>query len=122
METRIAYCSACDKDVHVVVTDEPSQDGHANLWDSEVVCLEIGHKCTGHLCPVGAASPVVMAARLVRNGLQTKLHPVVTLDCPSCGTPTSFVVLNAAAATCCECGHTVEPAGRSLDPEHPYQQ
>ena len=119
MEHRTAYCSACDKDVHVVVTDEPSQDGHANLWDAEIVCLELGHRCTGTLCPVGATSPVVMAARLVRNGLQSKLHPIVNMDCPTCDASTSFVVLSAEAATCSECGTTVEPAGKRLDPEHP---
>jgi len=108
METRIAYCSACDQDVHIVVTDEPSQDGHANLHDSEIVCLEIGHKCTGHLCPVGATSPVVMAARLVRNGLQSRLHPVVTLDCPTCGVPASFVVLDPLKVSCSECGTTLD--------------
>jgi len=35
-----------------LVTDQPSQDGHANLHDSEIVCLEIGEACTGHLLAV----------------------------------------------------------------------
>jgi hypothetical protein len=66
MKTLTAFCSACDRDVRLVITDEPSQDGHANLVDSEVVCLEIGASCTGSLCPIGAVSPAVMAARLAR--------------------------------------------------------
>ena len=52
MQPQLAYCSACDKDVQIVVTDQPSQDGHANLHDSEIVCLEIGEACTGHLLAV----------------------------------------------------------------------
>ena len=112
METRIAYCSARDQDVRIVITDEPSQDGHANLHDSEIVCLEIGHQCSGNLCPVGATAPVVMAARLVRNGLQSKLHPVVTTECSTCGKPTSFVVLDEFKATCSECGTTVDHGPR----------
>ena len=112
MKNQSAYCSACDRDVQIVITDEPSQDGHANLHDSEIVCLEIGHQCTGNLCPVGATAPVVMAARLVRNGLQSKLHPIVTMDCSTCGVPRSFVVLDEFKATCSECGTTVDHAPR----------
>ena len=112
METRIAYCSACDQDVRIVITDEPSQDGHANLHDSEIVCLEIGHQCTGALCPVGATAPVVMAARLVRNGLQSKLHPIVTMACSTCGEPRSFVILDEFKATCSDCGTTIDRAAR----------
>lgn len=107
MQTHIAYCSACDKDVRIVVTDEPSQDGHANLHDAEIVCLEIGHHCTGGMCPVGATSPTVMAARLVRNGLQTRMHPIITLDCAQCGGPTSFVVIDRERATCTQCSTTI---------------
>ena len=64
------------KTFNIVVTDQPSQDGQANVHDSEIVCLEIGDTCTGSLCPIGATSPTVMAARLVRNGLQTIVQPV----------------------------------------------
>jgi len=106
MQNRIAYCSACDRDVHIVITDQPSADGQANLYDAEVVCLEIGHQCTGGLCPVGATTPTVMAARLVRNGLETQMNPIVPLDCPSCGESTSFLVLDALRATCTQCGST----------------
>ena len=110
MQTRTVFCSACDKDVRVVVTDEPSQDGHANLHDSEVVCLEIGHHCTGGLCPVGATSPTVMAARLVRNGLQTRMHPVFQRVCPECDQPREFVVIDRTHAVCSVCGGVSETA------------
>jgi hypothetical protein len=104
MKSQSAYCSACDKDVQIVVTDEPSQDGHANLHDSEIVCLEIGEACTGHLCPIGATSPSVMAARLVRNGLQTVIQPVMTARCPDCERITSHVIVEPTRAMCVECG------------------
>jgi len=104
MQPQLAYCSACDKDVQIVVTDQPSQDGHANLHDSEIVCLEIGEACTGHLCPIGATSPTVMAARLVRNGLQTIVQPKITARCPDCGSITSHVIIEPTRATCLECG------------------
>ena len=104
MQSHIEYCSACDRDVRIVVTDEPSRDGHANLHDSEVVCLEIGHRCTGGMCPIGAAPPTVMAARLVRNELYSRNRPVVTGECPSCNGPTTSVVIDPTQAVCTVCG------------------
>ena len=106
MKSQTAYCSACDKDVRIVITDEPSQDGQANLRDSEVVCLEIGESCTGNLCPIGATPPSVMAARLIRNGLNSILQPLVTARCSGCGHVTSHVLLVGKLATCDECGTT----------------
>ena len=106
MEQQVAYCSACDKDVRVVVTDQPSHDGHANLHDAEVVCLEIGDACTGGLCPIGATSPTVMAARLVRNGLQTIMQPVFQASCAMCGGTTTHVIVERTHAICEDCGTT----------------
>lgn len=108
MQARTVFCSACDQDVKIMVTDVPSQDGHANLHDAEVVCLEIGHHCTGSLCPVGATSPTVMAARLVRTGLQTKLHPIVKRECLDCGMEREFIVIDKAHAVCSVCGGVIE--------------
>ena len=104
MQTQTAFCSACDKDVRIVITDEPSQDGHANLHESEVVCLEIGDHCTGSMCPIGAASPTIMAARLVRNGLQTVMQPMLIAPCPGCARETRHIVASRGEATCLECG------------------
>jgi hypothetical protein len=106
MQEQVAYCAACDKDVHIVVTDDPSHDGHANLHDSEVVCLEIGESCTGGLCPIGATSPTVMAARLVRNGLQTIMQPVFQATCPSCACVSTHVIVERHHAICEACGTT----------------
>jgi hypothetical protein len=71
MKMQLAYCSACDREVRIAFTDMPTFEGQANLPDPEVICLEIGHACTGSLCPVAAQPPAVMAARLVRNGFGT---------------------------------------------------
>ncbi len=114
MKSQTAYCSACDKDVQIVVTDEPSADGHANLHDSEIVCLEIGDNCTGSMCPIGAAPASVMAARLVRNGLQTVMQPVVQARCPGCATITAHVIAERSHATCTVCGATTARSGLVL--------
>jgi hypothetical protein len=108
METHKVFCSACDREVTVTITDAPSQDGHANLYDSEVVCLEIGERCTGILCPVGATAPAVMAARLVHTGLQTPTQLVVPFDCARCFRVTNHVLIDRRFATCGECGATSE--------------
>jgi hypothetical protein len=108
MKTKTVYCSACDRDVSVVITDDPSQDGHANLHDSELVCLEIGHECTGNLCPVGATPPTVMAARLVRNGLLSAMESGIMVRCAACGTVAAHMIVDRVYMTCTECGATSE--------------
>ena len=107
MKTINAYCSACDHDVRIVITDEPTQDAPSPIHDCEVVCLEIGEHCSGALCPLGAVPPVIMAARLVRNGLQTTMQPIVTAPCPGCHTSTDFVIISREFGICSQCGSTV---------------
>jgi hypothetical protein len=106
MKTIAAYCSACDQDVRLVLTDEPVQDGPSPIHDCEVVCLEIGERCSGALCPLGAVPPVVMAARLVRNGLRTEMQPIVKALCPACGDSTDFVIVSRDTCICSQCGTT----------------
>lgn len=106
MKSINAYCSACDHEVRLVLTDEPIQDDPSPIHDREVVCLEIGEHCSGALCPLGAVPPVVMAARLVRNGLQTTMQPIVKADCPACDRLTEFVIVNREHCICSECGTT----------------
>ncbi len=107
MKIQIAYCSACDHDVRIALPDEPVFDGHANLLDPEIVCLEIGESCTGHMCPIGAAPPSVMKARLVRSGAKLQMQPIVRAFCESCNGDSDFVVIDKEYATCPSCGHTV---------------
>ena len=106
METQLAYCSACDQNVRIVVTDPPTHDGQANLHDVEVVCLEIGSQCTGALCPIGATSPTAMMARLVKSGLGVTIQPIITAQCGGCDRRTDHVVVDPKYATCGECGTT----------------
>jgi hypothetical protein len=106
MKTVNAYCSACDQSVRLVLTDGPLQDDPSPIHDREVVCLEIGEHCSGALCPVGAVAPIVMAARLVRNGLQTEMQPIVKSTCPACDKRTDLVVVSRDYWICSECGST----------------
>ena len=106
MKTINAYCSACDQEVRLVLTDEPIQDDPSPIHDREVVCLEIGEHCSGALCPVGAVPPAVMAARLVRNGLQTQMQPIVKAQCPGCDTSTDMVITSRDYCICSQCGTT----------------
>ena len=107
MKTQIAYCSACDRDVHVIITGTSQQDAQAPLADAEIVCLDIGERCTGNLCPVGAVSATAMMVRRVRNGIRSVLQPIVKAECETCGRVTDYVIVSAAYATCAECGSTV---------------
>jgi hypothetical protein len=117
MKQQTAYCSACDRDVQVVFTDEAARDAQAPITDAECICLEMGVKCTGAMCPVGAQPPAVMAARLARSGLAPRFAPVQPLPCARCGRPTSHTILDHLHATCTVCGLTVEgriPSGESV--------
>ncbi len=106
MKTVDAYCSACDHNVRLVLTDEACEDYPSPIHDAEVVCLEIGEHCSGALCPVGAVPPMVMAARLVRNGLQTQMQPIIKGQCPNCDDSTDFIVVSAEYCICSRCGTT----------------
>lgn len=60
MERRTAFCSACDRNVPVLV-DAPRWDGRRpSIHDVEeaVVCLDYGVRCTGALCPMFRTAPV----------------------------------------------------------------
>jgi hypothetical protein len=106
MKTIDAYCSACDQNVRVVLTDMPVQDGSSPIHDCEVVCLEIGERCSGALCPLGAVPPLVMAARLVRNGLHNEVQPIVKGRCDACEIVGDFVIVSKKYAICAQCGTT----------------
>ena len=104
MKSAQLFCSACDRQVRVMITDAPLHDGQATLHDEEVVCLEIGDRCTGSLCPLGAVAPNAMVARIVRNGLSTEGLQTVQASCPSCGTEAELVLYGGGRAACTVCG------------------
>ena len=110
MGTQIAYCSACERDVRIILSDSPVHDAQAPVADQEVVCLDVGERCTGALCPIGLVSPTAMKVRRVRRGVLSVLQPIVKAECERCGRVTDYCIVSPEYATCAECGATV---GRS---------
>lgn len=104
MKSQQVFCSACDREVRVMITDELPNEGQATLHDEELVCLDIGSKCTGSLCPIGATAPDAMVARILRNGLPLAGLRTVRAACPSCGLDTEMVLYREGRATCSTCG------------------
>ncbi len=53
METRMAYCAACERPVRVMVKKEaPAWPSPEEPDPSDVICLEHGETCTGAMCPI----------------------------------------------------------------------
>lgn len=116
MKSHRLFCNACDREVRVMITDAPPLDGQATLHDEEVVCLEIGEKCTGNLCPLGAVEPNAMVARIVRNGLPLDGLRTLVAECPTCSRMTEMVLYGGGRAACTECG---SPARWRVDHAEP---
>ena len=104
MKSHRMFCSACDREVRVLITEAPLYDGHAPLHPDELICLEIGTRCTGNLCPLGAAEPNEMVHRLLRNGVPLDSLNTVTARCPQCGDETEMVLYGSGRASCTVCG------------------
>ncbi len=104
MKSQQIYCGACDRQVRVMITDNPTEESQAPVHDMEVVCLEIGDKCTGQMCPIGAAAPDAMLGRIIRNGLPTDGLRTVVAVCPSCGLQGDMVLYGEGHAACTACG------------------
>ncbi len=62
MSVRTVYCSACDRNVALMV--EP--DGQVRRMTTDCVCLDYGEKCTGEMCPILAIPPEEVRANLAR--------------------------------------------------------
>jgi ribosomal protein S27AE len=116
MESHRVFCSACDRDVTIMLTDAPLFDGPITLHDEEVICLEIGDKCTGNLCPLGAVEPNAMVGRIIRNGLPTDNLRTLRSACPACSRETEMVLYGDGRAACTECG---SPARWTVDHAEP---
>lgn len=53
MRIHKAYCSACDREVEVMVPDELPEGALPSAQDpTACICLEYGASCTGSLCPL----------------------------------------------------------------------
>ena len=106
MKSQKIFCGACDREVRVMITDAPAHDGQAPILDEEIVCLEIGDRCTGNVGPLGATEPTAMVARLVRNGLPLDNLRTARAHCLSCDGETEMVLYGNGRAACSVCGST----------------
>ena len=53
METRRAFCSACDRNVPVMLLPREEKSAGPSLYDpGMLVCLDYGVRCTGSMCPL----------------------------------------------------------------------
>ncbi len=53
MRTQKAFCSACDRQVEVVVPGDLPEGALPSAHDpAKCICLEFGESCTGSLCPL----------------------------------------------------------------------
>ena len=66
MDKHWAYCSACDRQVEVTVDPAGGVDPATGEVAEALVCLEVGHTCTGALCPISDATPEEMSKALDR--------------------------------------------------------
>lgn len=74
MEVRTAYCSACDRNVKVVVKPEAATGSGPRPFDpSDLACLEYGEMCTGDMCPLFDVPTDQMRENL--NRLQEQSEP-----------------------------------------------
>lgn len=106
MRNETMYCAACEHEVRVLITDPPSAEGQASLHDSELVCLDIGERCAGNLCPIGASAPDEMVRRLMHTGLPLENLRTVRGVCPTCEMEADMALHSGGKATCTACGTT----------------
>ena len=107
VNTHKVYCSACDREVTVMLGDAPSvSGGQAPIGDVDVVCLEIGERCTGALCPVCAVSAEAMDVRLAKSGALPDQHGTVRAVCEGCQRENDLMLTRGGYVTCPECGAT----------------
>ena len=99
-------CPTRQQEVRLLVTDDPVYDGQASIVDSELLCLEIGERCTSATCPVCGESPAAMDAHLAKGGLGPPGRARVVGRCGGCERTTELVLSVGGYATCAECGTT----------------
>lgn len=104
MKSRTAYCSACDQDVRVAVTDAPLHEGHAPLNDAQIVCLDFGSRCTGSMCPMFGMPRTLMGVRLAQSGLRPEAFKTVAAPCPECMSIVELQMIDPEYAYCPNCG------------------
>jgi hypothetical protein len=63
------YCRACQHNVRVAYTPMPTHEGHANLHDPELVCLDANDSHCQGVCPITNMPHTVMDVRLGESGM-----------------------------------------------------
>jgi DNA-directed RNA polymerase subunit RPC12/RpoP len=104
MLSQTAYCSACDQDVRVVITDAPVHSDQAPVDVGEVVCLDFGTRCTGALCPMFGLPRMLMGVRLARSGLRPEAFRTVRAPCQECGMHVDLQLIDPHHVHCPACG------------------
>lgn len=104
MQSQTAYCSACDQDVRVVITDAPAHEGQAPLADAQVVCLDFGARCTGSMCPMFGMPRILMGVRLAQSGLRPDAFATVSAPCPACDARVDLQMIDDQYVFCPSCG------------------
>ncbi|HEX6308984.1 MAG TPA: hypothetical protein VFZ69_12395 [Longimicrobiales bacterium] len=104
METHLAYCSACDHDVRVAITDPPVYADQATLAEPQIVCLDFASRCSGAICPMFGLPRILMGVRLAQSGLRPEAFTTVSAPCPACDTVVDLQLIDDAFAYCPNCG------------------
>lgn len=65
MEKHLIYCSACDREVEVLLRDGVRAAGATGKLEG-AVCMDIGELCTGTSCPICASAPAQIRSELAQ--------------------------------------------------------
>lgn len=118
MRTKRAYCSARDQEVTIAWPDAPLHPGQAMAADApDPVCLELGDRCTGEMCPTFRLPRVELAVRLARAGLAgpDSLRSRAA-ECVGCGRLVELKIVSPGYGWCPDC-QTVQPLAVSAEEE-----
>jgi hypothetical protein len=63
-----AYCSGCDREVTIGLLPAYEVVPGAPIDPAAVVCYDLGHACTGELCPLVGVETSAMRDRLAQAG------------------------------------------------------
>lgn len=66
MNTHLAYCSACDREVQVTLAPDFTPEPGNLIPPEAMVCLDHGEVCTGALCPLFGVRPEQLKENLDR--------------------------------------------------------
>jgi hypothetical protein len=72
MKTHRAYCSACDREVEVMLDPAYTPEPGEPIPPEAMICLDLGAVCTGALCPLFGVPPEQIKTNLDRSGIGPK--------------------------------------------------